>query len=135
MSAGPAVAAQSPARQSLRCSSSFVTSSGSAFRAGSADLRTPAHVARQQQPLRQVSGVPCNMCNLHVVSCATASNPMSPCPQVTRMGLFGLGVPELALVAGAAALLFGGQPADLDMLVDICLMRRQFDASFAQEAE
>lgn len=26
------------------------------------------------------------------------------------MGLFGLGVPELALVAGAAALLFGASP-------------------------
>lgn len=32
-------------------------------------------------------------------------------PQVSRQGLFGLGVPELALVAGAAALLFGAPQA------------------------
>lgn len=31
--------------------------------------------------------------------------------QVTQMGLFGLGFPELALVAGAAAILFGASPA------------------------
>lgn len=36
--------------------------------------------------------------------------------QVTRMGLFGLGVPELALVAGAAALLFGANHACARML-------------------
>lgn len=34
--------------------------------------------------------------------------------QVTTSGLFGLGVPELALVAGAAALLFG--PAKIPQL-------------------
>mmetsp|Transcript_18326 Transcript_18326/g.55169 ORF Transcript_18326/g.55169 Transcript_18326/m.55169 type:complete len:129 (-) Transcript_18326:565-951(-) len=34
--------------------------------------------------------------------------------QVSRQGLFGLGVPELALVAGAAALLFG--PAKIPQL-------------------
>lgn len=42
--------------------------------------------------------------------------PLTLCPQVTRMGLFGLGVPELALVAGAAALLFGKLHACADMI-------------------
>ncbi len=30
-----------------------------------------------------------------------------PCRHVTRMGLFGLGVPELAVIVGITALVFG----------------------------
>jgi hypothetical protein len=72
-------------------------------------------LTRRQQPLRQVSGV----VNLHACCHPDAQQhfkPLTLCPQVTRMGLFGLGVPELALVAGAAALLFGELHACADMI-------------------
>lgn len=36
--------------------------------------------------------------------------PRPTCRQVTRMGLFGLGVPELAVIAGVVALIYGTLP-------------------------
>ena len=47
------------------------------------------------------------------------------------MGLFGLGVPELALVAGAAALLFGESACKCRYDLDICWMMRQEYTSVA----
>lgn len=54
MRSAPAAAAQSPARESLRCRSSFVGGSGSAFRTGSNALQTTVVSYQRRQPSRQV---------------------------------------------------------------------------------
>mmetsp|Transcript_23346 Transcript_23346/g.64773 ORF Transcript_23346/g.64773 Transcript_23346/m.64773 type:complete len:144 (+) Transcript_23346:184-615(+) len=77
-------------------------------RAGAVPARRPAATQPPTRPATLLSGA-----RLPVVAprtlqlAAPVGGSMQARRQVTRMGLFGLGVPEIAVIAGVAAVLFG----------------------------